>query len=126
MRGRRGGHGGNTPTGVGKTALAPVRRTDREKHPHGRGEDLSGSVEVPKDEETPPRAWGRRLNLRRCWLLPGNTPTGVGKTPVTLIRGYCTRKHPHGRGEDEVGAFATDDDLETPPRAWGRLCAGHE
>ncbi len=31
------------------------------------------------------------------------------------------RKHPHGRGEDAYGKFATNPRKETPPRAWGRL-----
>ena len=30
---------GNTPTGVGKTSVARLILTSKEKHPHGRGED---------------------------------------------------------------------------------------
>ena len=29
----------NTPTGVGKTEMNPVKLAGRRKHPHGRGED---------------------------------------------------------------------------------------
>ena len=72
------------------------------------------------DEETPPRAWGRR---RWSWVDPlkdRNTPTGVGKTLGTRYRHAAAEKHPHGRGEDctlpLLGALL----WETPPRAWGR------
>ena len=33
-------------------------------------------------------------------LRTGNTPTGVGKTNRDCQTGFCTKKHPHGRGED--------------------------
>ena len=54
---------GNTPTGVGKTKNGAKDRTEAQKHPHGRGEDL----------------WGQPLVQQ----LSGNTPTGVGKTIST-------------------------------------------
>ena len=31
-----------------------------------------------------------------------------------------TKKHPHARGEDPVGAIAGAAGSETPPRTWGR------
>ena len=52
--------GGNTPTGVGKTHLRNRRRTHQKKHPHGRGEDRFVLSLQRGDQETPPRAWGRR------------------------------------------------------------------
>ncbi len=51
---------GNTPTGVGKTALV---------------EDIAYLL-----WETPPRAWGRRYQPTAKKFDVGNTPTGVGKT----------------------------------------------
>ena len=33
-------------------------------------------------------------------------------------------KHPHGRGEDNFFRVICDVELETPPRAWGRLLTG--
>ena len=51
---------GNTPTCVGKTpALRQSGATSR-KHPHVRGEDPVMVLAEMVDEETPPRAWGRR------------------------------------------------------------------
>ncbi len=70
----------NTPTGVGKTRLRMSARTFLWKHPHGRGEDGGAMKSQTMNEETPPRAWGRRdFQGSCCWLI-GNTPTGVGKT----------------------------------------------
>ncbi len=70
------------------------------KHPHGRGEDLLPTVREADSER--------------------NTPTGVGKTPVTGGRGFTSRKHPHGRGEDPTRRKCFGLPPETPPRAWGR------
>ena len=70
--------------------------------------------------ETPPRAWGRRHPSCRCVLLPGNTPTGVGKTAAMRRSRLKTWKHPHGRGEDLLANRELSDAQETPPRAWGR------
>ncbi len=71
---------GNTPTGVGKTRqLFPATQQAR-KHPHGRGEDLPSRALCHCLDETPPRAWGRRIRIRKKERLDGNTPTGVGKT----------------------------------------------
>ena len=51
---------GNTPTGVGKTYVAELRKL--------------GYL------ETPPRAWGRPQPAPAPVSDDGNTPTGVGKT----------------------------------------------
>ncbi|SMG66897.1 hypothetical protein BMETH_764_0 [methanotrophic bacterial endosymbiont of Bathymodiolus sp.] len=50
---------GNTPTGVGKTSQTVLRQSQKQKHPHGRGEDSDTTVNSLKAKETPPRAWGR-------------------------------------------------------------------
>ena len=75
----------------------------------------------------------------------GNTPTCVGKTEVEKGSTPSRQKHPHVRGEDDLlGAlfrrlggntptcvgktilFHVENhiDVETPPRAWGRLIDG--
>ena len=118
---RHDAHGGNTPTGVGKTGCWHCPDGKYTKHPHGRGEDFCPGTAAARSVETPPRAWGRPgpafLHQRHV----RNTPTGVGKTFQKVgIRGN-RQKHPHGRGEDPVAAAATADGKETPPRAWGRL-----
>ena len=112
----------NTPTGVGKTV-----RTDRacrcpQKHPHGRGEDHLRSPRERLAQETPPRAWGRRLDGLRGRKLTGNTPTGVGKTASASVSTGRARKHPHGRGEDRQVLAEVTGLKETPPRAWGTPC----
>ena len=71
----------NTPTGVGKTSRSLARIPRDWKHPHRRGEDISGKNLSCYVLETPPQAWGR-LDVMRCGdKVTGNTPTGVGKTP---------------------------------------------
>ena len=73
-----------------------------------------------RKRETPPRAWGRRLNVTYVFAKTRNTPTGVGKTLADTCTSCATKKHPHGRGEDLVGFDLNRSRLETPPRAWGR------
>ena len=70
--------------------------------------------------ETPPRAWGRLRSWTDAHKMSGNTPTGVGKTPPPENMQIRSWKHPHGRGEDNVGKVFVPVFLETPPRAWGR------
>ena len=110
----------NTPTGVGKTwhGIRMIRLI--RKHPHGRGEDAISALLYLTLLETPPRAWGRRhLTVSRIGT-PGNTPTGVGKTPSGARPPSAGKKHPHGRGEDNAEVQRVADIVETPPRAWGR------
>ena len=111
----------NTPTCVGKTSACLICKTLHQKHPHVRGEDLSCRVTDTFKTETPPRAWGRRVGCRFLQTYGRNTPTCVGKTPRRFSA--CSRlgKHPHVRGEDNIGIRAVFRVGETPPRAWGRL-----
>ena len=69
----------NTPTGVGKRPCANGNPRVCRKHPHGRGEETSGTCRCCTIMETPPRAWGRAANAVRIDPASGNTPTGVGK-----------------------------------------------
>ena len=68
----------NTPTGVGKTLTGSSAGGPSRKHPHGRGEDPTAKKPINMAKETPPRAWGRPLQLGGAVLRRGNTPTGVG------------------------------------------------
>ncbi len=110
----------NTPTGVGKTLIGSWSFPLTEKHPHGRGEDEHQALHKRKLGETPPRAWGRRVEKMQGGGNEGNTPTGVGKTTLRLRWKSGRWKHPHGRGEDVASKRAFISGLETPPRAWGR------
>ena len=91
---------GNTPTGVGKTRGCYQHSPPFLKHPHGRGEDGSVAKHRTIEEETPPRAWGRPIDIIKDLGELGNTPTGVGKTVPSLRLLFLH--------------------VETPPRAWGR------
>ena len=112
---------GNTPTGVGKTPLDTLVVLTRQKHPHGRGEDVSMTQINFNASETPPRAWGRREEVTQVGKQLRNTPTGVGKTSPLNPLGFQEGKHPHGRGEDVIVMGLSLMTKETPPRAWGRL-----
>ena len=70
----------NTPTHVGKTASMAEKFFFRTKHPHARGEDLINVSSITEAIETPPRTWGRPLQMLRYAASMGNTPTHVGKT----------------------------------------------
>ncbi len=110
----------NTPTGVGTTWFSLNCVLLRKKHPHGRGDD-DPRIEVDDDqEETPPRAWGRRINKGTILNPVRNTPTGVGTTVTIFKDTFIPWKHPHGRGDDYNRAVSLPITLETPPRAWGR------
>ncbi|BAW81078.1 hypothetical conserved protein [Candidatus Nitrosoglobus terrae] len=74
------------------------------------------------EKETPPRAWGRRLERITELKKSRNTPTGVGKTKIAKACKNIHEKHPHGRGEDTLPILEASEPIETPPRAWGRLC----
>ena len=92
------------------------------KHPHVRGEDARHAHGRKTAAETPPRAWGRLRILVNNAAVDGNTPTCVGKTRPGIIDAKSGQKHPHVRGEDARLAPSQPSRLETPPRAWGRLC----
>ena len=92
--------GGNTPTSVGKTYVTGTDALRLKKHPHERGEDEGAEEDKPKEQETPPRAWGRRRFVGHFVGHFGNTPTSVGKTLAGNSRQFYSWKHPHERGED--------------------------
>ena len=91
----------NTPTCVGKTRLMRSLSIESEKHPHVRGEDHNQPFATDKNQETPPRAWGRRAGGHRKGNDVRNTPTCVGKTTNGSESWNPVKKHPHVRGEDK-------------------------
>ena len=105
---------------MGKTRHSMRRRDIKRKHPHRRGEDKSNPSHQIHAMETPPQAWGRRMNAVVPIQQIGNTPTGVGKTMPPGVRSTPTEKHPHRRGEDGSLARGYSSVTETPPQAWGR------
>ena len=115
-----GHHGGNTPTGVGKTGEVSDQSADAQKHPHRRGEDGRERGMTTQNAETPPQAWGRRADRRSPRNGLRNTPTGVGKTAGHFYARRNHGKHPHRRGEDVMALVTHPATAETPPQAWGR------
>ena len=91
----------NTPTHVGKTDLGMADSTAIWKHPHARGEDPKTAHPLGRDEETPPRTWGRLFGLCFFYIRFRNTPTHVGKTCCGPETRHGQGKHPHARGEDD-------------------------
>ena len=110
----------NTPTSVGKTWSTAPRSLQPWKHPHERGEDYVSSQYDEPGGETPPRAWGRRIDFNGSTVAGRNTPTSVGKTPGRTLLERVRWKHPHERGEDWRDMVQAHLLVETPPRAWGR------
>ena len=110
----------NTPTCVGKTPYKAGNGRIQGKHPHVRGEDEMTRPACRPPQETPPRAWGRPLFQHFLKERIGNTPTCVGKTCPCRTAPWRAGKHPHVRGEDCRYGGNSNDNQETPPRAWGR------
>ena len=113
----------NTPTCVGKTHASTPFGAHLQKHPHVRGEDLRHQPKQIWPGETPPRAWGRRIDFFTSSSPSRNTPTCVGKTITHFPASSLTGKHPHVRGEDRRARRYCHPPAETPPRAWGRRSA---
>ena len=85
---------------MGKTAVEYMHLVVCGKHPHERGEDAFRLSVNKVAEETPPRAWGRRVAKDIFGDVIGNTPTSVGKTAASHAVRAPHEKHPHERGED--------------------------
>ena len=118
---RRVGRRETPPRAWGRLCKSRQTSQVKGKHPHGRGEDGKSGQDRDGPTETPPRAWGRLACLSRFLLFFRNTPTGVGKTHEKRVHHTRDGKHPHGRGEDITNGALSATQIETPPRAWGRL-----
>ena len=114
----------NTPTCVGKTADSLVTYPISDEHPHVRGENRPKTSLASEAPETPPRAWGKRMQVEWATIETRNTPTCVGKTLAGLSSRHMPRKHPHVRGENRLITAARAHLSETPPRAWGKPLEG--
>ncbi len=92
------------PTGVGKTSVFTVSQTMRADHPHGRGENLTGSTGLPGCAGPSPRAWGKQYKHAITPRRLRTIPTGVGKTGQGNGQDRFHTDHPHGRGENNFNA----------------------
>ncbi len=110
-----------TPTGVGTTNPAAIKRASPSVHPHGRGDNVFSVSLTPSTNGSPPRAWGQPGEGRQDSGRLRFTPTGVGTTSAGTSGRRPYPVHPHGRG-DNLTAFIVDaGDSGSPPRAWGQL-----
>ena len=74
---------------------------------------------------SPPRAWGRRIQIAGRAPLRRFTPTCVGKTRLPHARTRIVPVHPHVRGEDGNVHLPSLHLHGSPPRAWGRRDERH-
>ena len=90
-----------TPTCVGTAIDRRNYRRPPTVHPHVRGDGISDESTTEGGIGSPPRAWGRLVDLALELLLPRFTPTCVG-TARTLSSPSIPselRVHPHVRGD---------------------------
>ena len=76
--------------------------------------------------ETPPRTWRRPKLESEDTLRDRNTSTDVEKTIAPVPAASRSKKHLHGRGEDQAEKPLLPGVLETPPRTWRRLILKRE
>src|SRR5438477_60714 len=86
-----------TPTLVGNTLTRPSGSITPPVHPHARGEYLLFRRTLQPSCGSPPRSWGIRLARREAADADRFTPTLVGNTARSDIRGRRTTVHPHAR-----------------------------
>ena len=113
---------GSTPTCVGKRLAVRLTEAEMAVHPHVRGEEGQGAVQVPPARGPPPRAWGRGGARCRNCDRSGSTPTCVGKRQHRPPCGSDLGVHPHVRGEEGTSTLWLWPAWGPPPRAWGRAC----
>ena len=115
-----------TPTGVGTTQTRGWGSGGRTVHPHGRGDNLIGTVVVFSRCGSPPRAWGQQHRGARAGATARFTPTGVGTTWCSAKPAPAKPVHPHGRGDNRQIASRSPEFGGSPPRAWGQLTLSHD
>ena len=74
------GTGRFTPTCVGKTAIPAITSLRLSVHPHVCGENPYKLRLRQINEGSPPRVWGKRMEVPWRLSSPRFTPTCVGKT----------------------------------------------
>jgi len=64
--------------------------------------------------------WGKRFQRGLAFGRRRFTPTGVGKTLVTMWRRCVSTVHPHGCGENGSSVSSAVIAFGSPPRVWGK------
>ena len=92
-----------TPTCVG-TARPPELRLDRQTvHPHVRGDGAYAAAYASDAAGSPPRAWGRQMEIGSGLHEMRFTPTCVGTARANRCRQSRATVHPHVRGDGDRG-----------------------
>ncbi len=74
-------------------------------HPHVRGDGADGSSTLGFFNGSPPRAWGRRVQIARDTPAHRFTPTCVGTAPNVPAATARHSVHPHVRGDGSSAAW---------------------
>ena len=74
----------------------------------------------PLMPENPPHVWGIRRHILLKSLLPGITPTCVGKAVFWVFLLLLFEDHPHMCGESFISSGLLLTPLGSPPHVWGK------
>src|SRR5690606_14775005 len=91
-----------TPTCVRTTLTLSARESAMAVHPHVRGDDPVLRQSTCSACGSPPRAWGRRIQMPSRGPLGRFTPTCVGTTGNRKLGLQHRPVHPHVRGDDHL------------------------
>ena len=111
----------NTSACAEKTTNTTARRIIRRKHLRLRGENLFGKMRQSIDEETPPLARRKRLQVVTLGEHRGNTSACAEKTLPAEPFEEWTKKHLRLRGENHKICKNSTLREETPPLARRKL-----
>jgi len=112
-----------TPTCVGTARGSRCGPAPSPVHPHVRGDGKSPRPPNLRPTGSPPRAWGRPVELPNRAARRRFTPTCVGTASRRCGTTFAATVHPHVRGDGAANEAADRGELGSPPRAWGRPVA---
>ena len=69
---------------------------------------------------SPPRGWGKLVEVIGIIAPERFTPTRVGKTPKPSVVDQARAVHPHAGGENLTKCLAKLAQTGSPPRGWGK------
>ncbi len=111
---------GSPPRAWGQRPVIAIASTAPAVHPHGRGDNGARRYRPMAITGSPPRAWGQPFQAPGVPTGIRFTPTGVGTTSQRNDGASHIAVHPHGRGDNRRGMFASRSWTGSPPRAWGQ------